>query len=191
MPGSIGHHPLYKPAISDPTIKVLLTTKMRDYYYILGIENNASDAQVKTAYRKLSQKFHPDKNDGDRFFEERFKAIQQAYETLSDPAGRTAYDRNLSQHNTTRVSAAVLKQYEDSFRRRYEEKLKKKEQEMRQRYEVREQRINNEAYERVRAKVRQLEAAHDPHRNRLMPVVTGILAVSLLVVTVILVVKCL
>ena len=52
----------------------------------------ASSDEIKKAYRKLSIKFHPDKNDGDSFFEERFKEIQEAYEILSNAARRTAYD---------------------------------------------------------------------------------------------------
>jgi DnaJ-domain-containing protein 1 len=65
---------------------------MKDYYYILGVENTANQETVKQAYRKLSIKFHPDKNDGDKFFEERFKEIQEAYENLSDDKKRRDYD---------------------------------------------------------------------------------------------------
>jgi len=65
---------------------------MKDYYYILGIDENASAEEVKKAYRKLSLKFHPDKNDGDKFFEERFKEINEAYETLVDPEKKRIYD---------------------------------------------------------------------------------------------------
>jgi hypothetical protein len=55
---------------------------MKDYYYILGVNQNASTKEIKDAYRKLSKKFHPDVNDGDIFFERRFKEIQEAYEYL-------------------------------------------------------------------------------------------------------------
>ena len=65
---------------------------IKDYYYILGIARNASQDEIKKAYRKLSIKFHPDKNDGDKFFEERFKDINEAYETLVDDAKRKIYD---------------------------------------------------------------------------------------------------
>lgn len=65
---------------------------MKDYYYILGIKQNASSEDIKKAYRKLSLKFHPDKNDGDDFFTERFKEIQEAYETLIDNTKRYNYD---------------------------------------------------------------------------------------------------
>jgi curved DNA-binding protein CbpA len=65
---------------------------MKDYYYILGLKQTASTEEVKKAYRKLSLKFHPDKNDGDEFFTERFKEIQEAYETLVDMSKRQSYD---------------------------------------------------------------------------------------------------
>ena len=70
---------------------------MKDYYYILGIQHNATIDEIKKAYRKLSLKFHPDKNDGDEFFSERFKEIQEAYEVLREEYKRSTYDsqRNL------------------------------------------------------------------------------------------------
>lgn len=69
---------------------------MNDYYATLGIEKDATNAEIKIAYRKLSIKFHPDKNDGDPFFEKMFFRIQEAYETLSDPVKKNAYDSQLS-----------------------------------------------------------------------------------------------
>lgn len=70
---------------------------MKDYYYILGITPQASLEDVKKAYRKLSTKFHPDKNDGDEFFTERFKEIQEAYEVLSRNDLRTSYNTKYEQ----------------------------------------------------------------------------------------------
>ena len=67
---------------------------MKDYYYILGVKSTASLDDIKKAYRKLSLKFHPDKNDGDDFFTERFKEIQEAYEILSNKEKRSNYDLN-------------------------------------------------------------------------------------------------
>ncbi|MFH1715268.1 MAG: molecular chaperone DnaJ [Elusimicrobiota bacterium] len=65
----------------------------RDYYEILGVSKTASDAEIKTAYRNLAIKFHPDKNQGDKTAEEKFKGINEAYEVLSDKKKRQMYDQ--------------------------------------------------------------------------------------------------
>jgi len=67
---------------------------MKDYYYILGLSADASDQDIRVAYKKLSIKFHPDKNAGDTFFEEHFKEIQEAYAVLGKPEKRAQYDRS-------------------------------------------------------------------------------------------------
>jgi molecular chaperone DnaJ len=64
-----------------------------DYYKILGVGKNASEDEIKKAYRKLARKYHPDRNAGDKQAEERFKEISQAHDVLSDPDKRKAYDR--------------------------------------------------------------------------------------------------
>jgi molecular chaperone DnaJ len=64
----------------------------RDYYEVLGVSRNASDQEIKSAYRKLAIKYHPDKNAGDREAEENFKQAAEAYSVLSDPDKRTRYD---------------------------------------------------------------------------------------------------
>ena len=71
---------------------------MKDYYYFLGISQDASEEDIKKVYRKLSIKYHPDKNDNDDFFSDRFREIQEAYETLSDKSRRYTYDQNLESH---------------------------------------------------------------------------------------------
>lgn len=65
----------------------------RDYYEVLGIERNASDQQIKSAYRKLALKYHPDRNPGDKPAEEAFKEAAEAYAVLADPQKRGLYDR--------------------------------------------------------------------------------------------------
>jgi molecular chaperone DnaJ len=64
----------------------------KDYYKILGVQKEASSDDIKKAYRKLALKYHPDKNQGDKAAEEKFKEISAAYEILSDPGKRQKYD---------------------------------------------------------------------------------------------------
>jgi len=65
----------------------------RDYYEILGVGRDASNGEIKNAYRKLALKFHPDRNPGDKEAEEKFKEASEAYEVLCDAEKRSAYDR--------------------------------------------------------------------------------------------------
>jgi len=65
----------------------------RDYYDILGISRNASDQEIKSAYRKLALQYHPDRNPGNKEAEENFKEAAEAYSVLSDPQKRVNYDR--------------------------------------------------------------------------------------------------
>src|SRR5690554_52730 len=76
----------------------------KDYYSVLGVGKNASQEEIKKAYRKLALKYHPDKNPGDRATEERFKEISEANEVLSDPEKRKKYD----------TLGSNWKQYEDA-----------------------------------------------------------------------------
>jgi molecular chaperone DnaJ len=65
----------------------------KDYYQALGVAKNASQAEIKKAYRKLAQQFHPDRNRGDKESEERFKEVSSAYDVLSDPEKRKQYNQ--------------------------------------------------------------------------------------------------
>ena len=65
----------------------------RDYYQVLGTPKNSPDADLKKAYRRLAMKFHPDRNPGDQEAEKKFKEAKEAYEVLSDPQKRSAYDQ--------------------------------------------------------------------------------------------------
>ncbi|ENR5393668.1 TPA: molecular chaperone DnaJ [Providencia rettgeri] len=65
----------------------------RDFYEVLGLERNASEKDIKRAYKRLAMKHHPDRNQGDKDSEDKFKEIKEAYEVLSDEQKRAAYDQ--------------------------------------------------------------------------------------------------
>ena len=68
-------------------------TSKRDFYETLGVARNASEAEIKAAYRKQAMKYHPDRNQGNKESEEKFKEVSEAYEMLSDNQKRSAYDQ--------------------------------------------------------------------------------------------------
>src|SRR5688572_33461355 len=66
---------------------------MAEFYQTLGVARDASDEEIKKAYRKLAMAYHPDRNNGSAESEEKFKAITEAYDVLRDPNKRALYDR--------------------------------------------------------------------------------------------------
>ena len=81
----------------------------RDYYEVLGVVKTATDVEIKSAYRKLAMKHHPDKNPGDHTAEDKFKEAAEAYAILADAEKRTLYDRY---GHAGVTSAAVLRQFQ-------------------------------------------------------------------------------
>ena len=65
----------------------------RDYYEVLGVAKTATADEIKSAYRKLAMKYHPDRNPGDKAAEEKFKEAAEAYDVLHDPDKRQRYDQ--------------------------------------------------------------------------------------------------
>lgn len=100
---------------------------MTNYYEILEVKKDATEQEIKKSYRKLSLKWHPDKNQGSKEAEERFKEISKAYQILSDPGTRNLYDiydedfENLGMSNDNSSNA-------DEIRREFAEAERKKEE---------------------------------------------------------------
>src|SRR3984893_19083660 len=69
------------------------TTKKQDYYDLLGVDRKANAKDIRTSFRKLARKYHPDLNPGDKSSEEKFKQLQEAYDVLSDAKKRQIYDQ--------------------------------------------------------------------------------------------------
>jgi DnaJ-domain-containing protein 1 len=101
---------------------------MKNYYQILGIEPNATPDEIKKAYRKLSLKFHPDKNPDDKYFETRFKEINEAYSILGNSQKKEVYDSELNEfdfinsdlknaHDYLKQEADKLKAEREKFER--------------------------------------------------------------------------
>lgn len=106
---------------------------MTNYYEILGVDENASDIEIRQAYKKLAVKLHPDKNPGDKFFEDKFKKINEAFYHLEDPIRRKILDAELHKSRTSGVDNSnddEIRMREELLKRR-EDELKAKEKELR------------------------------------------------------------
>lgn len=88
----------------------------KDYYKILGVPRNADSKSIRMAYRKLARRFHPDKNNNEKEYTEAFKAIGQAYDTLSDDDKRSHYDRFGSDDPSSNPRAQYARRYQHDFR---------------------------------------------------------------------------
>ena len=78
----------------------------KDFYKVLGVAKDVSDAELKKTYRKLARKYHPDSNPGDAAAEAKFKEISEAYSVLSDPEQRREYDELRAMGSGARFTAA-------------------------------------------------------------------------------------
>lgn len=121
---------------------------MKNYYQILGLKSNASKDEVKNAYRTYATKFHPDKQNGDKFFEERFKEILEAYEILSNDSKRENYDskRENNRQSYSKSESEIKKERDERERR--EKERDERERREKERYER--ERREKERDERIR-----------------------------------------
>ncbi|HAD78225.1 MAG TPA: hypothetical protein DCF99_00680, partial [Flavobacteriaceae bacterium] len=129
---------------------------MTNYYKILGVPDFASQEDIKKAFRKLSKKFHPDLNDGDEFFANKFRELKEAYDFLCDDNKRASLDRflrggssNRSTQNKTYQEDLNRQKAQEEFRRKQkaeEEELFRKAEEQKQKTEIKEKefKINKE-----------------------------------------------
>ena len=85
--------------------------EFKDYYKILGISQTASEKEIKTSFRKLARKYHPDLNPGSKPAEEKFKEVNEAYEVLEDPEKRKKYDKLGANWDQVLKDEAYAKQY--------------------------------------------------------------------------------
>ena len=101
---------------------------LKNYYQILNLNVSANEYEIKKAYRTYALKFHPDKQNGDKFFEERFKEIKEAYEVLGDTKKRNKYDSDLKNSSSFfHSSLNTLQEQELKYR---EKNIEKKEAEL-------------------------------------------------------------
>ena len=100
---------------------------MKDYYLILGLPATASDKAIKEAFKKYAIQYHPDKNPDDPTAEDKFKLINEAYQTLSDSSKKSVYDIKLSYQKEMKSPTKAQKQYSSKYQTSfdYEQHLKR------------------------------------------------------------------
>ena len=153
---------------------------MKDYYYILGIKRNSTISDIKAAYRKLSKKFHPDVNSGDKFFEERFKEIQEAHETLSNETKRSLYDFKLNNYKPDNSIKTETKNNETDIDFIKKEENLKKEGEKNKREEERLKR-EEERLKREKEKFEREKETRNKKRQKNLPMYL-IIGISIFVI---------
>lgn len=109
-----------------------------DYYYILGVDRNASSSEIKNAFRKQAKKFHPDTNDGDKNCEDFFKKINNAYEVLKDENKRVEYNIKYDEHMLKEKEEQQRMYEKQNEERKRQEEANRRREEFRRRREERE-----------------------------------------------------
>lgn len=134
----------------------------KDYYRILGVSDIATQQEIKAAYKKLSKKFHPDLNEGDKFFEEKFKEIQEAYEILSNGATRKQYDFNRSQTFDQKYwfYGETLRQQEEELKRKQEEFKQREEDFRKSQFDLKSKKEKRTLFFELRRKIGSIKKAH-------------------------------
>ena len=95
-----------------------MMTNKRDYYEILGVQKNVSESELKKAYRQKALQYHPDKNQGNKESEEKFKEASEAYEVLKDPEKKERFQQIVLEKCRKKLSlthSIVLTQKEDEY----------------------------------------------------------------------------
>jgi hypothetical protein len=150
---------------------------LKNYYHILGVDKTASAEEIKTAFRKLSKKFHPDVNAGDQFFADRFKEIQEAYDTLTDEDKREEYDKKLYSF----FNRGFDREFLEGLKRRQEEKRKAEALKRQEEEKAREEQFQREAEEALaREEEHRLAALRRKKRQKLVLWAVTILPVLIL-----------
>jgi hypothetical protein len=150
---------------------------LKNYYHILGVEKNASTDEIKTAFRKLSKKFHPDLNAGDQFFADRFKEIQEAYDALTDEEKREEYDKKLFSF----FSRSFDREFLEGLKRKQEEKRRAEELKRKEEERLREEQFRRETEEAwEREEQARIAAGRRQKRNKVLLWLATILPVMVL-----------